>query len=267
MELVFSSTIPYSLQQILQILAGPSVPGIMPVAKLLAAVGSATALPLPRWLSLLFPSPPAGSYPNVVIVAIGFLPFPVQTKLENGWDGGVARVQHHSSLEFSWEGSKEEKPVLRPSLPAMDPPHWTTEPSSLSCINPSTAQHILVQTDFYFCSRISEVELSGCRMWAPVILVPPRIQRCVDSPESGPSQEFYLLLWQKFVLTGISFFSSKLRIFPCEGCFFFPTILCISCYIKYIFSILFLFFLCIWLCETFYIANVCWVFTVFQALC
>lgn len=48
-------------------------------------------------------------------------------------------------------------------------------------------------------------------------LVPPRRQRCVDSPSlvhSGFAQELYMLLWQTFVLTGISLFAGKLRIFP-----------------------------------------------------
>lgn len=83
----------------------------MPVAKLSAAVGSGTALPLPRAVHPASPINPAGPYPNVVIIAIGFLPFPIQTELENGWDGGVARVQHHSSLEFGWEGRNEEESV------------------------------------------------------------------------------------------------------------------------------------------------------------
>lgn len=62
------------------------------MVKLSVAARLATALPPPKRLSVLFPSPPAGSYPNVVIIAIGFLSFPVQTELENRWDGGVARV-------------------------------------------------------------------------------------------------------------------------------------------------------------------------------
>lgn len=59
-------------------------------------------LPLPtslKRLSLLLPCLP-GPYPNIVIIAVGFLSFPVQTELEDGWDRGVARVQHHGSLKF-----------------------------------------------------------------------------------------------------------------------------------------------------------------------
>lgn len=47
-------------------------------------------------------------YPNVVVIAVGFLALPVQTQLENRRDGGVARVQYHSGLEFGWEERTRE---------------------------------------------------------------------------------------------------------------------------------------------------------------
>lgn len=81
-------------------------------------------LPLPtslKRLSLLLPCLP-GPYPNIVIIAVGFLSFPVQTELEDGWDRGVARVQHHGSLKFGWERrGKEEKSVPRRTLSATHP--------------------------------------------------------------------------------------------------------------------------------------------------
>lgn len=137
---------------------------LCPVPKLLAM--KVLLWPIsPGRLSFLLPPPLAGPYPNIVIVAVGFLPFPVQTELENGRDGGVARVQHHGRLELSWEGRvEEENSVLRPGLPAMAPSPWDPRLALMSHIHLSAAEHVLAISDLYFCSRYSKVELPGCKM-------------------------------------------------------------------------------------------------------
>lgn len=70
----------------------------------------------------------------------------------------------------------------------------------MSPINPTAAEHVLVLTDFCYCSRIFEIKLPGCRMrgpLGPVALVPLRKQKCV-SPQSlvhiASAQDFYLFL-------------------------------------------------------------------------
>lgn len=64
---------------------------------------------------------------NVTIIAIGFFSFPVQTELGNGWNGGVARVQYHGSLEFgcvpfdvSYSRGWCSQPVVLPQCPWWD---------------------------------------------------------------------------------------------------------------------------------------------------
>ena len=145
-------------------------PGTAPVPKPPATTGPA---PHPHPAPLLppnprpkeaLPAPPVtrqGPYPNIVIVVVGFLPFPVQTELENGGDGRVAGVQHYGSLELSWERwGEEENSSFQSWLASHDHlPTGTLRPAL--CLILAQVFRAHSATNFYFLPRNSKAAAKG----------------------------------------------------------------------------------------------------------